>query len=133
MPKSISSFGFRHGLVVDGKTLVSAHASKLRQPYLKMNGMFGPLIVDVRRILPKNPYHNKTLRALRGDHSLVIAELESTPDLERFYQELLDVVRGHQGHVYIGCTGGHHRSVYIAARLAFDLGLEVTHLNYADK
>lgn len=131
MAVSISSFGFRHGLTVNGEDLAPAHASKLRQPYQVMIGSNGPLIVDVRRILPKNPYHNKKLRALRGDHPDVIAELEITTDLEKVYSELLLVVKQHWGPVYIGCTGGHHRSVYIANRLGSDLGLDVEHLNYS--
>jgi len=32
--------------------------------------------------------------------------------------------------VYLGCTGGHHRSVYLADRLAKELGVSVEHRDY---
>jgi RNase adapter protein RapZ len=119
---SIKSFGFRHGLVLNGHIV---HPTTV--------GVGDSLIIDVRKVLPKNPYHNKKLRQLRGDDEAVIAELEQTPGIEQAYHELLQVVRQYIGPVYIGCTGGHHRSVYIANRLAKDLGLPVEHLNYDDK
>lgn len=110
MATTIYSFGFRHGLTVDGSAL----------------------IIDVRRILTKNPYHNKKLRALRGDHPDVIAELELTPGIGEAYDRIKTLVASHPGPVYIGCTGGHHRSVYIVNRLGADLGIPVSHLNYHD-
>lgn len=131
MPTAIKSFGFRHGLTVDGHIVFAPDPSKQRTPVQVIGDK---LIVDVRRILPKNPYHDKKLRALRGDDPPVIAELERTPGIERAYHSLLrEYVERFPGVVYVGCTGGHHRSVYIANRLGRDLKLQVEHLNYADK
>ena len=129
MPSKIFSFGFRHGLPVPG---LLANASKVRPAYQKLGNS---LIVDVRQILPKNPYHNKKLRKLRGDDEEVIFELESTPGIHQAYHELLGILRTYpEGtQFYIACTGGHHRSVYIANRLGADLNLPVEHLNYNDK
>ncbi len=130
MPTCIKSFGFRHGLSVGDKKLFDPDANRPRLPYYYLDGN---MIVDVRRILPKNPYHNRKLRYLRGDDEAVIKELEHTSGIHQAYHELRDLVRRHDGPVYIGCTGGHHRSVYIANRLAADLKLPVEHLNYLDK
>lgn len=129
-PVSIKSFGFRHGLTIDGKIVFSPNPSKQHGPVQYINGN---LIADVRRILPKNPYHNKKLRQLRGDDDAVIRELEHTPGIHKAYHSLRELVSKHTGPVYIGCTGGHHRSVYIANRLGKDLGVPVEHLNYTDK
>ena len=112
MPTIIASFGFRHG-----------------KPRLEL----GAICLDVRKILPKNPYHNRALRQLRGDDLAVIAELEATPGMEQAYHALRESLRKHPGAIYLGCTGGHHRSVYIANRLANDLECDVIHLNYTDK
>ena len=130
MPTIIRSFGFRYGLTVDSHIVFGAHASNQHNPYQLVGTS---IVVDVRRILPKNPYHNKKLRKLRGDDDAVIQELSHTHGIEQAYHELRDVVRKHPGPVYIGCTGGHHRSVYIANRLAKDLSIPVEHLNYNDK
>ena len=130
MPTIIKSFGFRHGLSINDKIAFSPDASKIRQPYYVLDEA---LVVDVRKILPKNPYHNKKLRKLRGDDPEVIAELEYTPGIHQAYHELRNIVERHAGPVYVGCTGGHHRSVYIANRLGADLGIAVEHLNYNDK
>lgn len=130
MPTALYSFGFRHGLTVNGKMVFPADPSSVR-PGVQTVG--GALILDVRRILPKNPYHNRALRKLRGDDEAVIRELEQTPKLEEKYQDILALVRAFSGAVYVGCTGGHHRSVYVANRLATDLRMPATHLNYSDK
>lgn len=132
----IYSFGFRYGLKLDGThTLYQASGSKERQAYQRFSlGGLSILVVDVRLILPKNPYHNKALRKLRGDDEEVILELEKTPGLESAYTELLGVLQANPyNEVYVGCTGGHHRSVYIANRLGADLNCPVLHLNYNDK
>jgi UPF0042 nucleotide-binding protein len=131
MPTAIKSFGFRHGLTVDGHIVFAPDPSKLRNPVQVIGSA---LVIDVRRILPKNPYHDRKLRALRGDDREVIAELERTPGIEEAYNRLLhEHVEPFGGVVYVGCTGGHHRSVYIANRLGNDLKLPVEHLNYEDR
>jgi UPF0042 nucleotide-binding protein len=88
----------------------------------------GVLVLDIRQKF-RNPYHNKKLRKFRGTDADVQADIRKTPDFYLKYAQLrakimetpdLDVV-------YIGCTGGHHRSVYLAELLAKDLHVEVVH------
>jgi UPF0042 nucleotide-binding protein len=102
-------------------------------PGPKLQALDGALVVDVRKIIPRNPYRNDSLRNLRGDHPDVIADILKNPGLARGYAGLLELVKDFGGEVYVGCTGGHHRSVYVADRLGRELGVAVTHLNYADK
>lgn len=109
MASQLASFGFKYGL-----------------PLLNE----GDNILDVRQYLKKNPYRDKTLRYLRGDSPKVIAELEKTPDLETSLFEIMLVASYTVGILYLGCTGGHHRSVYIANRLGKELNIDVVHLNY---
>ena len=119
----IVSFGERHGFPFKG-------------PH--------DLFIDVRLWMKRNPYHDRKLRYLRGDDPEVIEDIEKTPKLEESYQIILARVKQHAcsnpcftstGHTYIfiGCTGGHHRSVYIADRLGRDLGLPVQHRDYNKK
>src|SRR5438034_300765 len=97
----IYSFGFRHAT-----------------PYRHIDGA---LVIDARRVL-RNPYRNRKLRGLRGDDPAVVKVLSRSPGLEIAYHAMLKRVQAHGGPVFVGCTGGHHRSVYIANRLAKDLG-----------
>ena len=93
------SFGFKHGVPLDAE-----------------------LVFDVR-CLP-NPYYEPALRALTGRDAAVIAFLEAEPevlrmrtDIARFIENWLPCyIRDHRSYltVGIGCTGGQHRSVYLA-------------------
>ena len=79
------------------------------------------------RMLP-NPYYEPGMRALTGRDALVIEYL----DAQELVQQLIDDVRSLLGRwlpevvrdnrsyltVAIGCTGGRHRSVYLAENLA---------------
>jgi UPF0042 nucleotide-binding protein len=97
------SFGFRYGLPPDAN-----------------------LVFDLR-FLP-NPHFVPALRPLAGDDERVRAWFAAQPEVETFFQrfralcdELLPAYRGEQkSYVVIafGCTGGRHRSVYFADRLA---------------
>ncbi len=86
--------------------------------------------VDIRKLFPRNPYHNKVLRPLRGDDPKVIADILKTPNFEESYATFVNLVKNIPGVVYIGCTGGHHRSVYLANRLGAELGILVEHRDY---
>ncbi len=96
------SFGFKHGLPLDAD-----------------------LMFDVR-CLP-NPYYDLALRPLTGRDAPVIAFLEAAPevlrmrgDIARFVGDWLpSYVRDNRSYltVAIGCTGGQHRSVYLAETL----------------
>lgn len=97
------SFGFKHGIPLDAD-----------------------LVFDVR-CLP-NPYYDPVLRPLTGLDAAVINFLESQPevarmesDLRRFIGDWLPAyISDNRAYltVAIGCTGGQHRSVYLAERLA---------------
>ncbi|MBR9882844.1 RNase adapter RapZ [Marinobacterium lacunae] len=97
------SFGFKHGV---------------------------PLDVDFTfdvRMLP-NPYWVPELRQFTGREQEVIAFLEKSPEVEEMVADIRDFLerwiphfrRNNRSYVTvgIGCTGGQHRSVYIAERLA---------------
>ena len=87
-------------------------------------------VIDVR-MLP-NPYYEPKLRALTGKDPEVIAFLEKQDAVGRLYEDvrgflsrwLPDMVKDNRYHVTvaIGCTGGQHRSVYLAEKLAAEFG-----------
>jgi RNase adapter protein RapZ len=97
------SFGYKHGVPLDAD-----------------------LVFDVR-CLP-NPHYEPALAMLTGRDSPVVAYLQSYPEVERMYEDIHDFVaswlpdyaRDNRNYltVAIGCTGGQHRSVYLAERLA---------------
>jgi UPF0042 nucleotide-binding protein len=97
------SFGFKHGLPLDAD-----------------------LVFDVR-CLP-NPHYDPDLRALTGKDAAVVKFLENEPevlrmrdDIARFVADWLPAyIRDNRNYltVAIGCTGGQHRSVYIAEWLS---------------
>lgn len=78
-----------------------------------------------------NPHWEKHLRALDGRDQAVIEWLEDHPDVGAFKQDILNFMRRWipslaQGQrslltVAIGCTGGQHRSVYLAENIAQSL------------
>jgi RNase adapter protein RapZ len=97
------SFGYKHGVPLDAD-----------------------LVFDVR-CLP-NPHYEPALATLDGRAPAVVAYLESQPEVERMYGDIFhfvaswlpDYARDNRNYltVAIGCTGGQHRSVYLAERLA---------------
>jgi UPF0042 nucleotide-binding protein len=97
------SFGFKHGVPLDAD-----------------------MVFDVR-VLP-NPFYDIHLRPQSGRDADVIAFLDAQADAQAMLQDIRDFVakwlpafkKDHRSYltVAIGCTGGQHRSVYIAERLA---------------
>ncbi len=83
-------------------------------------------VVDAR-MLP-NPHYVAELRALTGLDAPVIAYLDGQAIVQRFLEDLRgflarwlpEVARDNRSTltVAVGCTGGRHRSVYLAERLA---------------
>jgi len=79
------------------------------------------------RFLP-NPHYQLALRPLNGNDPEVMAYLETSADLEPFLDRLFALVdfvvpraraEGKSQLTFaIGCTGGRHRSIYVARRLA---------------
>lgn len=102
MEISIIAFGFKYGVPLDCD-----------------------LVFDVR-FLP-NPNYELELKLLTGNDAPVAAFLEALPDTEAFLGHLLGMLDfllpryRHEGKsqltIGIGCTGGRHRSVYLAHRL----------------
>ena len=96
------SFGFKYGIPLDAD-----------------------MVFDVR-CLP-NPHYDPHLRSLTGFDAEVIAYFETQPEVARMIGDirafvaawLPDFIRDNRSYltVAIGCTGGQHRSVYIAERL----------------
>lgn len=103
----VMSFGFKYGLPLDAD-----------------------LVFDVR-FLP-NPYYKPELRDKTGLDKDVSDYVMQHQESEEFYQHLLallaPILPGYQKEgksvltIAIGCTGGQHRSVAFAHRLAQDLG-----------
>ena len=87
------------------------------------------LVFDVRFL--DNPYYDPELRPLIGSDAKVAAYIERDPGFRPFFaalwrllQQLLPLYEK-EGKTYltigIGCTGGRHRSVYVADRFAAQL------------
>ena len=103
----VTSFAYRHGIPRDAD-----------------------LIFDVRFL--RNPHYVPELRQLTGRHLAVAAHIERDPHLAPFLAGLWRLLEPllpryeQEGKTYltiaIGCTGGRHRSVYVAERLAAQLG-----------
>lgn len=87
-------------------------------------------VFDVR-MLP-NPHYEPELRPLTGRDAPVAAFLAASPDVQTMETQiqafishwLPHMLRDHRSYatVAIGCTGGQHRSVYLAERLAKHFG-----------
>ena len=83
-------------------------------------------VFDVR-MLP-NPHYEPELRPLTGRDAPVIDFLERQPEVQLMLEQITDflrtwlpvLARDHRSYVTvaIGCTGGQHRSVYLAEKLA---------------
>ncbi len=97
------SFGFKHGIPLDAD-----------------------FVFDVRAL--PNPHYDPLLRPLTGKDAEVIEFLASQPEVARMYEDirrfvadwLPAFVRDNRNYltVALGCTGGQHRSVYLAEQLA---------------
>lgn len=100
------------------------------------------LVFDVRFL--DNPFYIPQLRPLTGRDGPVADHIRRDPAFTPFFDGLTGVLQPllpryvHEGKSYltiaVGCTGGRHRSVFVAERLAGwlnDLGYPVT-LNHRD-
>ena len=121
------------------KTIAEQFASQDNQPDFRIEVMsFGfkyslpidaDLVFDVR-FLP-NPYYKLELRNLTGQDPAVYDYVMDHPESEDFYRHLHDLILPilpsykREGKsvltIAMGCTGGQHRSVAFAERLANDL------------
>ncbi|NIV17048.1 MAG: RNase adapter RapZ [Woeseiaceae bacterium] len=99
----IESFGFRNGIPAGAD-----------------------FVFDLRSL--PNPYWTVELRGLTGRDQEVIKFLDAQPTFVRMYEDVLDFLRRWIPEfttvsrayltVAVGCTGGQHRSVYMAEKLA---------------
>ena len=102
----VMSFGFKYGLPLDAD-----------------------IVLDVR-FLP-NPFYITELKHLTGNDAAVQEYVMKSPLVKEFYDHLKSLLETampgyiHEGKssltIAIGCTGGQHRSVTIANRIAADL------------
>lgn len=115
----VVSFGFKYGLPLDAD-----------------------LVFDVRFLT--NPYYMPELRNLTGLDQAVFDYVMAPKESEAFYQHLigllLPILPGYQKEgksvltIAIGCTGGQHRSVAFAKRLAQDMTKDWSvNLSHRDK
>jgi UPF0042 nucleotide-binding protein len=112
-------------------TFVSADTRHTRTTVIAFGFKYGvPLDADWTfdvRFLP-NPHYQLALRPLNGNDPEVAAYLEASDDLAPFLERLFALVdfvvpraraEGKSQLTFaVGCTGGRHRSVYVARRLA---------------
>jgi UPF0042 nucleotide-binding protein len=99
----VTSFSYRHGLPRDAD-----------------------LVLDVRFL--RNPHYVPALKSLTGRDAEIGAFIAADPDFSPFFERLCAWLKPllsryeAEGKSYltiaIGCTGGRHRSVYLAERLA---------------
>jgi UPF0042 nucleotide-binding protein len=138
----------RADLVIDTSLLLSQDLRRLVAGHLRLGG--GPslyifvtsfsyrlgvpreadLVFDVRFL--DNPHYDPELRPLSGLDEPVARRVAADPDFPAFFQGLTGLLRpllpryAREGKSYltvaVGCTGGRHRSVYVARELAGWLG-----------
>ena len=104
------------------------------------------LVLDVRFLV--NPYWNPDLRPLSGCDAAVQRAVAADPDFDQFFDGLTGLLNtlvpryNLEGKSYltiaVGCTGGRHRSVFIAERLADwlrgrDHGVQLLHRDLASE
>ena len=87
------------------------------------------MVFDARFL--RNPHYDPILRPRTGHDVEVAAYIEADPDFACFFQTVLSLLLltvprfVQEGKKYatiaIGCTGGRHRSVHVAERLAREL------------
>jgi UPF0042 nucleotide-binding protein len=102
----IESFGFKHGIPSDAD-----------------------FVFDLR-CLP-NPYWESHLRSLTGKDTAIVQYLEPIESVQNMYQDIVSLLERwipeytdfnrNYLTVALGCTGGQHRSVYMAEKIAAKL------------
>jgi UPF0042 nucleotide-binding protein len=109
----IESFGYKHGIPLDAD-----------------------FVFDLR-CLP-NPYWEVNLRPLSGRDPQVVEFLERQENVQRMHQDIagfldhwipkyIDFSRNYLT-IALGCTGGQHRSVYMAEKIAAGLSQKYPHV-----
>jgi aminoglycoside/choline kinase family phosphotransferase len=114
----VQSFSFRDGYPPD------------------VEGHGGGFVFDCRAL--PNPYHEPALRDLTGEDAPVVDFLERAAEVQEFWENVRGIVEAHvekyvsRGFssltVSFGCTGGRHRSVFLASKLAAHLSRQYPHV-----
>jgi RNase adapter protein RapZ len=122
--------------IADLKRLIQGHFALDHRPGLAVTVMSfsyrhglpreADLVFDTRFLA--NPHYRQELRGLTGRDAPVGAYIEADPAYARFFADLTDMLVPlmpgfeREGKSYltlaVGCTGGRHRSVFVAERLA---------------
>lgn len=143
--------------IVDTSDMTSLMLTKCMQQYVGESNMgmtivlqsFGfkngipndtDMIYDAR-CLP-NPYYNIELRPFTGQDAVVIDYFAQLPIMTKFCENIADFLTAWRGvyeadhrkylNVGIGCTGGQHRSVYLAESLSKMPALGSVHIRHRD-
>ena len=111
-------------------TAVAPHVQVISFAYRNGVPLDADLVFDTRFL--RNPHYEPDLRALTGRDQSVGAFIEGDDDFAVFFERLIDLLAlllprfQEEGKSYltiaIGCTGGRHRSVFIAEQLGAWLG-----------
>ncbi|HYM03484.1 MAG TPA: RNase adapter RapZ [Stellaceae bacterium] len=146
----VSPLRGRADLVVDTTTLTPGDLKRVLHGHYALDAALGitlfvtsfsyrqgvprdaDLVFDVRFL--RNPHYVPALRPLTGLDSEVGAFIEADDDFKPFFERLCGLLAPllprfeREGKSYltiaVGCTGGRHRSVYLAERLATWLSAE---------
>ena len=99
------------------------------------------LVFDVRFLA--NPHYDPELKPFSGRDAAVAAYVERDPGFRPFFEQLTAMLGGllpryeREGKSYltiaVGCTGGRHRSVFVAERLAAWIGAEGRQVHLAHR
>lgn len=138
-PRELRSDIFGH--FSTNKTIPKFHIEVVSFGYKYGSPIDADIIMDVR-FLP-NPYYVTELKNKIGTDPAVYDYVMNQPATEEFYTDylklLMDIMPRYQKEgksnltIAIGCTGGQHRSVAIAERLAKDLSKKyVTNISHRD-
>ena len=118
--------------VLDFMSIDRARLTLLFQSFGFKNGipLDADFVFDVR-CLP-NPHYDTALRPLTGRDDAVVQFLESISSVKKMYADIRDFIESWLPEfiadnrsyltIALGCTGGQHRSVYLAEKLAQHFG-----------
>lgn len=118
----------RQILTIAGSTETSQELAVAVQSFSYLQGVpvTASVVLDVR-FLP-NPYFQDELRALAGDDEAVVSWFAGYPEVDDAVTRLMDLILyllpryanelKAEVTIAVGCTGGRHRSVYVATRVA---------------
>jgi UPF0042 nucleotide-binding protein len=142
-------------VVIDTSDLEMKDLKRILKGHFALDNLIGPAIFvtsfSFRRGLPRdadlvfdvrflqNPYYDAELRTLTGRDQAVAKYIQQDKDFETFFDNLTRLVSplipryAEEGKNYltiaIGCTGGHHRSVFVAEMLSVWLNRKVAQIH----